>query len=351
MPGSFLFGLSLYAYGTAYVAVPVFLVLCLLYAIVHRAWKRPMMAWSAGVFVVTAIPVGLFLLINKLQLSSIVTPFFSIPRLTGVPRYETMGNTNVFSAEFYVTAWENLSNAFGLLSSQFDGLPWNGIPEYGMIYLFSLPVAALGLGILVDRTFKRGYHAGFVLLAWCIACLVLAAFVSVNINRFNIVFFPLAFCTALGISFLRTQRWVFWPLCAAYAVSFVSFLGAYFGPYERQVADPFFASFGDAIQDAAASTDGPICVTDHVNMPYIFVLFFTKEDPRVFRDTVRYDNPGAEFQGVGAYGRYRFGLNRCAGDTDVIIAKNDELGSFSDDEFIKRSYPLYTVLVRKNARP
>jgi 4-amino-4-deoxy-L-arabinose transferase-like glycosyltransferase len=347
---AFLFGLSLYAYGTAYVAVPMFLLLCLLYGLAHKAWPARTTACAAGVFLVTSLPVALFVIINKLQLSSIVTPFFSIPRLTGVPRFETMGNFNVLGAEFYRNAWENVKNAFGLLSSQFDGLPWNGIPEYGLLYLFSLPLAALGAGVLLERTIRKGYHASFFLLAWCIACLVLAAFVSVNINRFNIAMLPFIFCAAFGLSALRERRWVFWPIVAAYSLSFLSFIGTYFGGYSQNVAPSFFASFGDAIRDADASTQGPICVTDHVNMPYIFVLFYTKEDPRVFRDTVRYDNPGAEFQGVSQYGRYRFGLNRCKDGSDVLIAAQDEAGAFDDAEFIKRAYPLYTVLVRRVPR-
>ncbi|MCA0757452.1 hypothetical protein KP806_20545 [Paenibacillus sp. N4] len=47
-------------------------------------------------------------------------------------------------------------------------------------------------------------------------------------------------------------------------------------------------------------------MTDQVNMPYIYVLFYERTDPRQFLSTVQYANPGAEFQQVRSFGRYVF---------------------------------------------
>lgn len=42
-------------------------------------------------------------------------------------------------------------------------------------------------------------------------------------------------------------------------------------------------------------------------MPYIFVLFYERINPHDFLESVVYVNPGAAFQQVSAFGRYRFG--------------------------------------------
>jgi hypothetical protein len=54
-----------------------------------------------------------------------------------------------------------------------------------------------------------------------------------------------------------------------------------------------------------------VCIGTDVNMPYAFVLFEERYDPREFVRTVVYENPGAEFEWVASFGRYVFKLERC----------------------------------------
>lgn len=339
------FGLSLYAYGTAYVVVPVFLLLASPYALIQGFWKWKPFLWSCGVLALLGLPIGLFLLINSLHLPSIVTPVLSIPRLLGTPRYETMGNIHITDPQFFANVSQNLIDAFHLLLSQNDGLLWNALPDYGALYFITTPLILLGFGLLCEQCLRRRSTPASFLLAWCCAAVVLSAFVSVNINRINIALFPLLFCATLGLAFLRRHLFVFVPIVALYVLLFAGFIWSYFTVFPLQIGPMFFASFTDAIAAASQRPTDRVCVTDNVNMPYIFVLFANREDPRTFAATVQYNNPGAQFQSVRSFGRYTFGLDNCAGvPIDTYITKGDEINRFDGVQFSRQQFGEYAVL-------
>jgi MFS family permease len=344
---AFVYGLALYAYGTAYVVVPAFIGLALVHGLRHRLWPLRTVILSALVFVAVATPIGLYVAVNSFGWNSIRTPFFSIPHLTGLPRFKTMGNLNVLSGEFVRQAWANLGTAADMFRVQDDGLIWNAIPGYGILYAFSPFLALAGLALLMGRNLSRDFQSSFALLAWCFASALLMVFVAPNINRANIAMFPFIYCVAVTMSLLWRHRALAVLMCLLVCVSFIGFARSYFGPYRTAAAEPFFASFGEAIRYAATQTQGDVCVTDKVNMPYIFVLFYNREDPRMFRQTAHVANPGAEFETVSSFGRYKFGLGCCANSASVIIATHAEAMDWRSDHFSTRDFERYTVLVRR----
>ncbi len=352
------YALTLYAYGTAYVVTPVFLALCLVHGLRHRLWPLRAVVGAAAAFLVVALPIALFLAVNTFGWRSIETPLFTVPRLTGVPRFQTMGNVHVLSAGFVGRAAENLAHGLGLLRSQDDGLAWNAIPGFGILYWFSTVLAVIGLALVVERCLGRRLGgalrpglrrraAAFPLLAWCLASLALLAFVDVNVNRANVAMIPFVSCAAVAVAHLWRRRSIAVLLCLLFSGSLVGFTRAYFGPYREAIAGPFFASFGEAIRHAAAQTRGQICVTDDVNMPYVFVLFFNREDPRTFRLTAHYRNPGAEFEQVDSFGRWRFGLGSCADTAGVLVATPAEAAALPRERFTVREFERYVVLTRR----
>lgn len=343
----FVYGLALYSYGTAYVVVPAFIGLALTYGLRHHVWPVRKVIVSAIVFVVVAVPIGLYVAINSWGWNSIRTPFFSVPRLTGMPRFRTMGNFNVFSAEFVRQAWSNLGTASDLFRLQDDGHIWNALPSYGILYSFSSFLAFAGLALLIGKIVRHDFQASFVLLAWCLAAMLLTMFVSTNINRANILMFPFIYCAAIATTLLWSHRSLAVLLCVLVGGSFIGFTSAYFGPYRDAAAESFFASFGEAIRYSATQTSGEVCVTDQVNMPYVFVLFYNREDPRTFKQTARFANPGTEFEAVASFGRYKFGLGSCADSAPVIVATKDEAAPLRSERFTAKEFERYTVFVRR----
>jgi 4-amino-4-deoxy-L-arabinose transferase-like glycosyltransferase len=339
-----LFGLSLYTYPTAYLVVPLFLVLISVYGAVHRLWPWKQFLLTGLMLFVLALPIAAFMVINAKHLPSIVTPFFSIPRLPTPPRYGVISNLPFINPSFLRTSWQNLQEGFRLLESQNDGLIWNVMPEFGVLYLFSLPLILLGFALLVERTWKREAQPAFVLLAWCVTTVLVAAFNSLNINRANIAFIPMIFCAAIGLKFFRRKGIVFWPLLALFLISFVRFTHSYFSEYRNRSAFAFAPSLDLALQDAARNTAGPICVTGNLNMPYIFALFYNHEDPHVFVNTVQYSDPGAMFQHVSSFGRYRFGLDLCNDRLyGAYVLTRDERGRFDSPIFRITDFQYYSV--------
>jgi 4-amino-4-deoxy-L-arabinose transferase-like glycosyltransferase len=355
------FALTLYEYAPAYLFTPVFLVLASLFFVRNRppSWK-PFV--QAGVLLgVLALPIMLTVAVNQFKLGSIDTPLLSIPRLPSAPRYQTV--STLFGGNGATTVADNLHAFWRLLVTGNDGLIWNAIPGYGYLYRIGFPLAVAGVLVtLVRRRFWTS-DVEFFFLAWLVAGVVLAAAETININRVNLVFLPIIFFAAVGIraiaeavaSFavkirpLVVFRAVLTAIVVYYCVSFAYFTRAYFGAsYRAQIGDAFFAHFGDAINRAASATTGPLCITDHVNEPYVFVLFYRKLDPHLFEQTVQYENPGAEFQNVATFDRYTFGLDRCNPSiTQGYVADQHEAGQIDRARFSTQQIGRYVVALRR----
>jgi hypothetical protein len=177
---------------------------------------------------------------------------------------------------------------------------------------------------------------------------VVGASEEVNINRINIVFLPLIFFGAVGIRAFAASRILLAAIVAFYCIAFATFTHKYFGSYRAQASAGFFPSLGRAIDKASDATQGPICITERVEQPYIFVLFYRKIDPHVFLETVQYENPGAAFQNVATFDRYTFGLNRCdPAATEAYVADQDEAGKIDHARFSTQQIGRYVVALRR----
>ncbi len=314
---------SLYAYGTAYIVVPVYLVLATTYGIYHRRWSMGQVAIALLTFTIVAAPAVLYVVINVREADSIVTPWLSIPRLPGLPRYETVGNFHFWEPAFYIRAMRGVAEALLLLVIQTDFQIWNGVPWYAFLYYFSLPFSVFGFGLLCRACWQREFTRDFFMLAWCLAAAAVVPFVLVSVNRVNAGLIPLVYCTSVGVGYFRQRRPpLFAALAALYALSFLAFTWSYFSTYADRVAREFNASLTETIAAASANPEDVVCVTDAVIFPYIFALFASQEDPHEFLQTVQYANPGEEFQDVSSFGRYKFGLPKSNDATiDVFVIR------------------------------
>jgi hypothetical protein len=344
VPAAGAYALALYSYGTAYVTVPAFLVLAVSYGVVHRRWPRRtlLVAGAAGALVAT--PIVLYVLINNFGWESLETPLLSIPRLSGVPRYQTVGNVNVLSLDFLRRAADNLAQAGHLLRTQNDDLISNVLPEYGVLYWFSPSLGCLGLALLIGKAVRRQFQRSAFLLAWCAAALLLTPFLPLNINRANVALLPYVACVALAGALLWQYRSIAIALSLLFGVCSLGFAASYFGSYPWRASPAFFPSLVEAIRYASAQTAGEVCVTGRVNMPYIFVLFANAPHPGTFYRSVAYENPGAEFQRVASFDRYRFGRQNCPDSARVFVVPRGERGEFGRRAFSAKQFEYYTVL-------
>ena len=84
-----LMALCLYAYGAAYLVVPVFCVAAAVYMLVRRKIPLRWLFASVGVFVIVALPIALFVLTNLFHWGDIRIFGFTAPEMTGVTRMAT----------------------------------------------------------------------------------------------------------------------------------------------------------------------------------------------------------------------------------------------------------------------
>ncbi|MFD0697459.1 glycosyltransferase family 39 protein [Paenibacillus sp. GCM10027628] len=345
-----LFGAALYAYGTSYFFVPVFLFFITVYSLKTKWLKSSIeAAFGLALFAAVSIPIFLFVMINKFKLESLDTGLFVVPRLTGTPRFDDI--STLFSGQLLEQSLRNLTAFVNLLLNQSDGLLWNAIPGYGLFYMFGLPFLLLGFGYALRDLFKAEMNktAVFVIVAWFFSAVLLSFVIKVNINRMNILLYPAIFFIANGIWQLkRWKTWTVYVTIAAFAVQFMLFSHEYFTKYPAQLSGLFYESFGEAIQYASKVAPGDIYITDKVNMPYIYVLFYERTDPNEFIRTARYLNPDAPFQMVQSFSRYHFGVSEVSDkENRTYVVPLTESYRFDPNLFAIQSFKHYLVAVKR----
>ena len=313
LPASLIFGLALYAYGTAYAVVPVFMALSLYILARQRTARARDLIPAVVAFCVVAGPIALFLVVNTLGLAPISLGPLTIPRLPAQPRYEEatlLGHSNLV-AGLADNSWTGLK----LLATESDGIIYNSLAPFGVFYRLLLPASLLGIAVLAHEARRSPRPQYSLLLAWLGAALLPALMQQVNINRFNVIFVPLLLCCALGLSWIGTRLAALDPIMAVvFLGAFVAFNASYHGAaYGKQIGQKFHRGLVPALRFAAAQSADALCITNQINMPYIFALFSDPVRPASFLETVRYEDPAAPFRQVLSYGRYVFGRNNCRG--------------------------------------
>ncbi|MGO4345599.1 glycosyltransferase family 39 protein [Paenibacillus sp. MCAF9] len=333
---------SLYAYGTAYFFAPVFGVGVLALLVVKKAFKLRVLLWNCAVLIILAAPIGLFLLINRYGMATIQF-LFSIPKLT-VPRVEQI--STAFGGHFFSTFADNFKSFLQMYLTQNDGLLWNAMPKFGYMYPLALPLIGIGILYGVMKLINNFRIETAVIAIWFGTAILMTLITDVNINRINIIFYPTVYLAAAGLMWLHKRiKYSFPIVIAAFSIFFVFFCANYFTTYAKQISPLFYESFGEAVQYASDETEGNIYVTDQVMMPYIYVLFYEKMDPKQFMSTVDYINPGEPFQFVRAFGRYHFGQPELRPNEEAAyIFKNSDPIPGEDSGYKIKRFKHYTVV-------
>ena len=311
VPACLLLGLCLYAYGTAYLVIPVFMVGAIV-LVARQKCLRAVQFWAGlAAFALVATPIGLLLIVNWLGLGSVHLGPFTAPRFPVAVRWELA--TLLGTPDFAEGLRGNITTAVRLLVTESDAIPYNVVAPYGIFYGCTL-LLALG-GVILVFTRDEWHLESALLLLWVGAAACVAVLSAVNINRFNILFLPLIILGARALASLQGLHRVLGPLMVlAMLIAFSAFTLAYHGEDYRRVADfKFQNGLIPALYWAEGHTSGPICVTDKINMPYIYALFTDPTSPAEFLGSVQYIDPTEPLRRVAAFDRYTFGTPRCIG--------------------------------------
>lgn len=337
---AFLFAMTMYSYGSSYLVITLFAVAAYIFFIVKKLIPIKNLLISAGIFIVFSLPIYLFMLINLLNLETIHIGFFTIPHTYG-GRLADQGG-----AEFS----NIINNIYSHLVIQSDGAVRNSLPFYGCFYVISLPFTVYGLVKTVSKVFKEKSVFDFLIFDSFICSLLLFAYYKApNINRVNSIYLPLIIFTAYGLSELFKSKKQIICAALAYAICFCGFSIQYFGEeYRNNIATEFYSSFGEAVKkaDDISKNKSDIYVTANVNMPYIYALFYTETPPKDFVNTVKYTNPGSQFQQVESFKNFKFSHNYITSKAKgVYVIDNSDVQTIK--KYTKEIYPYekYSVAV------
>ena len=346
------FAISLYAYGTSYLILPIFFVLVIPFLLYQQRISIKTLLFSALAFLTIATPIILFVIINHLDLPALHFGNLSIPRLDS---NRTTVVFNVFSSDFISIVIKNTVRFLNVLVLQNDGNEYNAIPAFGTIYQLSLPFSFIGIYGILKSERHQIKPVNFIFLMWLISSIILGVSSHININRINILIYPLIYFTTLGLietrKMLRPEfiRGYSALIISFYTMLFVLFSGYYFIFFRANNKNHFSYGLGEAIQYANnLKPKRNINITEYsINMPYIYVCFYTQLNPTTFQNSVIYihENSG-EFKKVSSLGRYTFGKTKDEVQAIKIISK-EEIEIYNLDVSSYKCFGNYYVIEQK----
>jgi 4-amino-4-deoxy-L-arabinose transferase-like glycosyltransferase len=280
------FALSLYAYGIALYTIPLFLLCAAVYMLIQNFKENILkIAVSLAVFLLFSWPILAMAYINYFDKPTFTFLGFTIPHF---PHSVRVNDLLPFSPEPWVQFIQNAQNLGRILLFQDDRLPWNAVSGYGAVYLISLPFTLLGLWECIKR--RRETGAALVLM-WFAVAVCTGLFVNgVNINRINVIFYPLILLTALGVAGVAVNVKVMSSVAVAYAILFILFANTYFKGHNDWLSNLFYADFHRSVAHAAERGYGHLYVTAHTqfqgswHVSEILTQFTTKIDPKFYAE-------------------------------------------------------------------
>lgn len=333
-------GISAYAYGTSYFFLPIFIVPMLIYLIRKKEITIKQAIISLGIVFIISLPIIIFVIINKFGLPQINLPFATIPRIYE-NRFEEL--SSIFSADFFKNSLTNFKYSIKMLLIQNDGLPWNSIQGYGMIYLFSILFVIIG----IYKSFKKKEIYNMIINLWFIASFLLLFVCEPNINRCNIIILPIVYYTIIGIcEIIGKIKFSGIFIIVLYLVEFLLFSYEYISMDYSQ-----YSTFQDNIEEVIAYVEE--AKVDNIYMeysfkePYIYVLFYAKKDVKEFINTVEYFNQERYgFDNVKAFGKYNFYLPEDIDQNEnaaYIVPVNEEI-NIENEEFKITEFTEFKVI-------
>ena len=354
IPASIFFALCLYAYGTAYVAIPAFLLFGIPAAFYFKKIEMKYIASGMLLFFLLSIPIALFILVNTFQLNTIHIGSVTIPRLPVEARYESLAA--VFDKEPLKGISNNLGIMFNLLWTQKDDFAWNFVEPFGYFYKVTFPLAVLGLFFLLAsfRNAKENLFKHWLLLAWIISSILVGVIHPVNLTRINLIFIPILLCMVFGLLDLNKILKYITPVALVMlSAAFIFFTLAYHGKnYQKQASDVFNAGIIPAIKYAGDNSASLICISEQTRFAYIYTLFVKKIHPSEYLDQIEWllptNYPLDPARTPRILKAFRFKLSDCSDEPNaVFVMKLKETPPNSNIEYKVKRFTKYEVYLPK----
>ena len=348
------YALCMYSYGISFYTVPVFLLAACIYMLVKKVigWKEA--GISVGVYALVSWPIYTTMAINALGGKTIETPLFTIPFFPDSVRSQDI----LFFAE---DKWEQFGiNVKAMMSVLMEGdtLPWNTIEGYGTIYTCFLLFVPVGIYYAVYRIRKEEdivKKTGFLCLLFFFGIGILAGVLtaSVNVNRINIIMYPLILFAAMGIYYVfESRKKLTLVLVPVYLVLGILFLHQYFTDYAETIRYSFFDGFIEAVQDLEKTSDCQVyCITPDsqyqgsYNVSEILTLFALQIDAEYYQG----ETDGGEIPYDSRFYYCNASQTQIDASSGVgYVVTNGELGLFPEAEYHIEVHDNFSTVIPLN---
>ena len=333
------FGISTYAYGTSYLYIPLMLILIYYYLI-----KSKKITLKEGVvyFLITgivALPMVLFVVINYFDLEPITIFKITIPRLYSNRFVEKSS----FNGNIILNIVTNFIKTIKIIFLGIDDEHLNSIVFSGLFYSISIPFLIYGVYLYFkEKKYQKNLYLKLMYMA-LIAGLVVSVMVKSNINRLNILWIPLYVFIILGILAIDNKYFKA-GILSLYVISFIIFNCYYYGGYQEVIANDNNVGFREAIKSVSGKEN--VYITDRVNQPYIFWLYYNKVSPYYYIENRHIVREDIAFQSIDNIGNTYFYI---AGDNildrgSTYIMPFDAINVYVIDGCKVNVYNNYVVL-------
>lgn len=240
---------------------------------------------------------------------------------------------------------------------QSDGYLWSSIPGFGVYYIFSTPISAVGLLAVVKRAVsnfkmkKFGYE--MVLLIWLVSALIMAFTqnTGTNLTRINPMNPAMFILVAAGIEWIVGKIRFHKAEAVAvgiYAVSFICFMAYYFTGYRDTIAQRQLAGAGEALEYACelyetGAYGNKIRILG--SLRHSQVLFYTQFPTDDYIETVDADVVENGTYNVKGFGCFTWEDSPEEGKLYVIPA--DNVSTYTNSGYETEMFGQYAVAAKK----
>ena len=348
---AFVSGLCLYCYGSATIAIPLFLLFSCTYSLWMKRLSIRQLIYSGIIFLLTVLPLATFYFINLFDLPAITTPWFSIPRFTG--RHPVFLPLN---ASLPLNLLKNVLHLLQMLTVGVKDELWNYVPGYFTLYHFTFPLTFLGLfsGFkkVIQQMKTREYNGSALMGCMLISALLFSLSLQQNINRMVFVFLPLIYFFILGICTVgQYSRYLLGLVILLLGMGSFSFVRDYFVEYGPMSNYLFMKGYGDAIAyaESVRREDQLVYSTyEGLASPFITALVYSRTSPHDYLETAVYKSEDAEFKVAVSFTCYRFGLPLDIEEEHyyehILIIAASEKDRFEDLPYRMTQFDNYVVL-------
>ncbi len=330
---AFSFVLSMYTFNTARIVAPL-LVLALAIGFRKKLWENKKHTFSAGIIgLILFLPLIQFLFSPQASLRFHEVNIFSDSSIVersnreikndgGVWWSKIIHNRRIYYAQSFISHYlDHFNPAFLFIKG--DGNPKFSTQDVGQLYLAELPFLIIGAFFL----FKKREGHWWILPMWLMIGIIPAATARETPHALRIeTTLPVwQILTALGflgcLSYLRTWRlprprlWLSLArrcaTCFAMTILFLNFLyyvHGYYTYYPVGYSQEWQYGYKEAVNyvKEVENQYDKIVFTDNLGRPYIYFLFYTRENPRNFQATAKIWREALGFVHVDGYGKYEF---------------------------------------------